>query len=373
MNDPIAIAGYGACTPFGSSWQETRSKLLNGSVAPSIETVHEQVTCLGRVATHCEESHPRYHELANQAIDDLKDGVTIQSGASLGVVASTSKGETGNGKPDSITGLGNPGVWCARLAERFGSQTTVSSPNTACATGLTATIQGARMIDDGDVHQAMIVATESCFIPLLLAGYRSLGVLCDRQGMRPFHPDRSGFALSEGAGSMYLVDPEFAKDNNLEVLGYITGWGESCDALHMTKMDAEGRQLDRAIQLSLERSGITRQDVDLVHAHLTTTEANDHTEKQLLSDWGGRPILQGIKPALGHSIGAAGLLELIASVDTLNSGDAFPLPTTRREDLPNKSLAPNNYDSDSAEWGVTWNMGFGGHNAAVTIRKTAQN
>jgi 3-oxoacyl-[acyl-carrier-protein] synthase II len=247
----------------------------------------------------------------------------------------------------------------------------IASPNTACATGLTALIQGSRWILDGAVDEVLVAATESCFDPVLLAGYQQLGVFCDENGMRPFHPNRSGFALGEAAAALHLADGEYAQSRGLEARATIEGWGETADAHHMTQMDKEGRALRRALNRALEQANQKSEKVDLLHAHLTTTETNDVTERTLLEDWSGQPLLQAIKPSLGHTIGAAGLLEAIATVDVLRKGKPFPLPTARPEDVPDAIEWPDPSKSVDAETGATWNMGFGGHNAALLLRSQA--
>lgn len=363
---PTRVLGYGACTPLGSTWTETQRALRNGRTAGREESVHGQPTRLSRVDEPVEGS-PRFHHLALAALEDLRKRGNLDAEEPAGLVACTSKGALGKADESILTGPANPGIWAGRLADELPAVKRVSSPNTACATGLTGLVQGARWIADGELEHVVVVASESCFHPLLLAGYRQLGVLCDADGMRPFHPDRSGFALGEAAAAVHLASPDFAESRDRDARGSIAGWGETCDAHHMTQMDEEAAQVREAIDRALDVAELTREDVDLLHAHLTTTKTNDALERNLLADWPGRACLQAVKPSLGHTIGAAGLLEVIATLDVLVGGEPFPLPTVRDEDFPDESLHPDNADTTAPRWGVSWNMGFGGHNAAVVL------
>lgn len=369
----VNLICFGACTPLGTSWSETRTGLLEGEVAPKPESVHGRKTCLSRVNDPLPGSNrlPRYHRLALRAVEDLRDQVRFPENVPLGLVVSTSKGALGLNDPRTVTGPHNPGNCASAVGQRLKdcSISRISSPNTACATGLTALIQGARWIEDGEVQHALVISSESCFEPLLLAGYANLGVLCDEQGMRPFHPERTGFALAEAAGAVYLAKSSFACDNGLESLARLPGWGETCDAYHMTRMKAEGTQITRAIDRSLRQSGVKKRNVDLLHAHLTTTQANDRIERKLYSRWPKPVLLQGIKPALGHTIGAAGLLEVMATVEALNRERPFPLALDSNGKIPRpgQSIDEEVKTELNWEWGVSWNMGFGGHNAAVSI------
>lgn len=366
----VTIVGTGAITPLGATWSQTRRALLGGEVAPEGETIHDRPTRVSRVNQTFEGDQPRFAQLAQRALQDLPTSpLETEEGSPLGLVASTSKGGVGKASTSIVTGLQNPGLWASSLAGDVPrSIRKIGSPNTACATGLTALIQGSRWILDGTVDEVVIVATESCFHPVLLAGYQQLGVFCDEKGMRPFHPDRSGFALGEAAAAVHLADGEYAQSRDLDALATIEGWGETADAHHMTQMDKEGRALTRALNQALEQANQNSENVDLLHAHLTTTETNDVTERTLLENWSGHPLLQAIKPSLGHTIGAAGLLEAIATVDVLQKGRPFPLPTARPEDVPDVIEWPDPSESVGPETGVTWNMGFGGHNAALLLR-----
>lgn len=370
----IVITGYGACTPLGTDWKTTVKNLRAGKTGYQPEGLNGRTTCFGRIeAISDTSSDPRYVQLAEEALDDLRTIVSFPDSEPLGLVATSSKGELGQPDADPVSGTGNPGVWSAKLAEEIPGTQHIATPNTACATGLSALIHAARWLEDGLVEQALVVASESCFHPLLLAGYQNLKVFCDENGMRPFHPERSGFALGEGAAALHLTTESFRNRHGLERKGQLTGWGETCDAHHMTQMKTDGSEVSRAIAAGLSMAETAPEAVDLLHAHLTTTDTNDTMEAKLLENWTDRPILQAIKPSLGHTIGAAGLLEVIATLEVLAGGEPFPLPTTNRKYLPNPDHHPDGTDPEELDVGLTWNMGFGGHNAAAVLHSNNSN
>lgn len=367
----VRIVGMGACTPLGTSWSRTRKSLLAGETAPERETIHDQLTQTSRVDESFEGNRPRFVELARRSLEDLSTNPLRTEGPPIGLVASTSKGGFGQADRSIVTGPQNPGLWAGELIEEpIRKIRKIGSPNTACATGVTALIQGTRWILDRDVKEVVVVASESCFHPLLLAGYQQLGVFCDQNGMRPFHPERSGFALGEAAAAVHLADESYAHNRGLNSLATIEGWGETADAHHMTQMDPEARAIRHALNRALEQADREPKNVDLLHAHLTTTETNDATEYNFLQDWPGQPILQAVKPSLGHTIGAAGLLEAIATVDVLQNGKVFPIPRVRPKDVPRSVNLPDRPDTIDAQSGLTWNMGFGGHNAALVLQSS---
>lgn len=360
----VGVVGMDAVTSLGTSWAETKRRLRDGDTGPEPETVHGQPTRVGRVDTPPPEndSTPRYHQLARMALVNLIERWETFPDRPLGLVAATSKGGLGKFDVSSVMDLHNPGIWAGQLSTAFPEVARVSSPNTACATGLTALIQASRWIAHGEIDHALVVTAESCFEPLLLGGYRNMKALCDERGMKPFHPERDGFALSEGAAVMYLWGDQLIESHPSQVSGYVTGWGETNDAHHITNLHPEGRGLNHAIDRCLETRSITRDEVDLLHAHLTTTPSNDDVEKQIINEWPGEPSLQGIKPALGHSIGASGLIEAIATVDVIDGEAPFPLSNCREKDRPVTGTR-----SEQFQRGLTWNMGFGGHNAVALI------
>ncbi|MFB6347273.1 MAG: beta-ketoacyl synthase N-terminal-like domain-containing protein [bacterium] len=285
----------------------------------------------------------------------------------LGIVAATSKGELGKWDVGTVCHLENPGIWSGTVSQCFPLETLTASPNTACATGLTSLIHASRWIAHGTVDHALVICSESSFLPLLTAGYANMGVLCDEDGMLPFDSDRTGFALAEGSAVVYLATDDVKNKLEVESRGQILGWMETSDAHHITNMDEEGRVLTRTIQGSVDRAGIARENVDLLHAHLTTTEMNDRIELNILQSWEPPALLQGIKPALGHTIGAAGLIEAIGTLDVLRHKEPFPITHLERQKIPSNLTLAKGWD-EPLNYGVTWNSGFGGHNASLALR-----
>jgi 3-oxoacyl-(acyl-carrier-protein) synthase len=367
MSSSVAVVDFEAVTSLGLDWSSTRGALMEGKDGTESETIHDQSTRVGRVDMETEDNPrvPRYHRLARRCLVTMIERWDPFPDRSLGLVAATSTGGLGTVDVRSVVSLHNPGIWAGQLSKAFPSVKRVSAPNSACATGPTALIQASRWIRHGEVDQAIVVGAESCFNPLLTAGYRNMKALCGKSGMRPFHPDRDGFALSEGAAAVYLWGGDLIDEAPDRVKGHVRGWGETSDAHHITNLHPEGRGLNHAIDRTLDQADLERADVDLCHAHLTTTADNDRVEYDILDQWPGEPCLQGVKPALGHTIGAAGLLEAIATLDVLRNGEPFPIVNGSKKHFPVPVEVRN-----SLRRGLTWNMGFGGHNAALLIEST---
>jgi len=361
---PVGIVAMEAVTSLGLSWNHTRSQLLEGTTGLERDTINDRETLVGKapLSSSNRTRIPRYHQLASHALVNLLESEEELPPQPLGIVAASSKGGMGTLDVRDVVNLHNPGIWSATIASCFPQKTITSSPTTACATGLTSLIQGARWIRHGELDHVVVIVSESSFLPLLVGGYQNMNALCGRNGMRPFSPKRDGFALAEGAGVMYLQAQTLISDRDEPAIGYVEGWGETNDARHMTGMDRDGRGLRAAVQHALNDAETSLKSMDFVHCHLTTTEQNDDVERRILNEYGAQIWMQGIKPALGHSVGAAGLIEAISTLDVLHHDEAFPIVN-----CPENRLPASSDGSLENRRAITWNMGFGGHNAAVIL------
>jgi 3-oxoacyl-[acyl-carrier-protein] synthase II len=303
----VAISGVGMVTPLGAGAQETWESLLAGRfildhsrAAFEIDggqecppyRVNRLAICAAREAIAEAEWSGR--ELA-------EDGAALVVGTSKGPVEGWLSGAAGG---VDLAGIGEVAAEVARaVGLGCGPRMTISA---ACASGLEALIRGVTMIRWGEAERVLVVAAESSLHPLFLGSFARLGVLPGAGvGCRPFDETREGFLMSEAAAAVCLE----------------RGGGGICiervamggDATHLTGGDTEGRTMRRLL-----RSVIDHRAVDLVHAHGTGTVANDATElaaiEAALPESRDRPILYSHKGALGHSLGAAGLVAVVISV-----------------------------------------------------------
>jgi len=191
---------------------------------------------------------------------------------------------------------------------------------------------------------------------------------------RPFDKLRDGFILGEGAGMLVLEDLEHARRRGTHIYAEILGFGMTCDAYHMTAPEPSGRQAARAIQLALKDAGVKPQDIDYINAHGTSTPLNDKTEtlviKQVFGQDAYKIPVSATKSMIGHLIGAAGAVELIATILAM---EHQTIPPTTNYEVPDPECdldyVPNVSRKATIDIALKNSFGFGGKNSALVIRK----
>jgi len=217
--------------------------------------------------------------------------------------------------------------------------------------------------------------SEAPITPFVVAGYRKLGALSPGLGdprtlSRPFDRARDGFVVGEGAGILVLEERDRAIARGARILAEVAGFGQTCDAGHLTDPDETGAGPARAVRLALEDAGLGPSDIGYVNAHATSTPAGDIAELRALAAAGlsGVPI-SSTKALHGHALGAAGGIEAVAALMALVRG---VLPGGGNLDDPETDppadliTSPRRADVDAV---VSNSFGFGGHNAAVVFRR----
>jgi 3-oxoacyl-[acyl-carrier-protein] synthase II len=245
-----------------------------------------------------------------------------------------------------------------------GSGTVVSA---ACASGSVAVALAAQRIQAGLANSAVIVACDSVS-EFVLAGFHSLMAL-DPQGARPFDQSRQGLSLGDGAACMVLLNAEYAREQAIPILAGVAGWGLSDDANHITGPAQDGSGLADAIHEALKRAGTSAGEIALISAHGTGTLYNDAMEMQAFKRVFSSPVpVYGIKGAIGHTLGAAGLIEVGMAAHALRQGSIPPTVGLLEPDpaaLGWVSLQPREVHGAAA---LCVNAGFGGINAAICLR-----
>ena len=250
------------------------------------------------------------------------------------------------------------------IAGKLGLRGPVSTISAACASGTMAIIQGVHRLIMGDAKTVAVIGID-ILSRFVLAGFASLNAL-SHQPCRPFDLRRDGLSLGEGAGFMLLCTQEEAQRRNWPVLARITGWGAACDAIHITAPDREARGLITAIK---KATGNCRRQVGAINAHGTGTRYNDAMEIYAFTSlWGKKiPPFHSVKGGIGHCLGAAGVIEAVLSVESLNRGLIPPsigLTTPESGIGPISGQRALSLDCPSI---LSCNSGFGGINASIFV------
>jgi 3-oxoacyl-[acyl-carrier-protein] synthase II len=248
----------------------------------------------------------------------------------------------------------------------------------ACAAGADAIGTAVRMIRCGDVDAAVAGGADACITPLTEVAHMKIGAVSPTGISRPFDIRRDGFVLGEGAGLLALEEASVAEQRGAEVLGEILGYGATTDACHITAPAPGGEQAARAIELALADAGVAPEEVAYINAHGTSTPLNDKVETQAIKTalrGAAKQIpISSMKSVAGHTMGAAGALEAITTVEALRRRWAPPTVGLEQQDPeldldyvpgnPRLLLAGANGNRLTA---LSNSFGFGGHNAVLCV------
>ncbi|MDB3973194.1 beta-ketoacyl-ACP synthase II [Alphaproteobacteria bacterium] len=250
-----------------------------------------------------------------------------------------------------------------------------SSPVTACATGTHAIGDSFTLIKNGKADLMVCGGAEAAICPIGIAGFSAARALCDtfndnpHKGSRPWDKDRSGFVMGEGAGVLILEELEHAKKRNAKIYGEVKGYGLSGDAFHITKPSEDGSGGLRAMQMALKESKLLSDEINYINAHGTSTPVGDMIELSAVEKLFGSNknlFMSSNKSAIGHLLGAAGAVEAVFSLKSIENKT---LPPTLNLDNPDTStkinLIPHESISEPIDNLISNSFGFGGTNASL--------
>ena len=249
---------------------------------------------------------------------------------------------------------------------------------TACATSTHAIGEAYRAIKHGYADAIIAGGSEAAIIPVGIAGFANAKALSRSEDPKyaslPFNANRGGFVMAEGAGMLVLEEYEHAVARGAEIIAEVCGYGNTCDAHHVTAPRPDGVTQAAAIRQSLDEAGYTSDDVLYINAHGTGTALNDVAEtaafKLALGEDAYKAHISSTKGSTGHMLGAAGAVEAIASVLALKNG--IVPPTANLDDIePECDLdyTPNKPVEAQLTIAISDSLGFGGHNGCVAFRK----
>ena len=249
---------------------------------------------------------------------------------------------------------------------------------TACATSTHAIGEAFRAIKYGHADAIIAGGSEAAILPLAIAGFANAKALSRAEDPKyaslPFNRNRGGFVMAEGAAMLILEEYEHAKSRGAKILGEICGYGNTCDAHHVTAPRPDGVTQSAAIRQALEEAGYTSDDLIYINAHGTGTALNDVSEtaafKLALGEAAYKAHISSTKGSTGHMLGAAGAIEAVASVLALKNG--IVPPTVNLDDIdPECDLdyTPNKPVKADLTLALSDSLGFGGHNGCLAFRK----
>ncbi|HEX7021729.1 MAG TPA: beta-ketoacyl-ACP synthase II [Trueperaceae bacterium] len=265
------------------------------------------------------------------------------------------------------------------VAMRYNLLGPSSTVVTACATGSGSVGEAFRTIQRGEADIMLTGGSEACVTPMGIGGFAVMKALSTRNdspetASRPFTASRDGFVAGEGAGILVLEEYEHARRRGARIYAEVTGFATSADAHHVTAPAPGGAGAVRCMNWALKSAGVSPEQVGYINAHGTSTPANDLNEtlalKAVFGDAKAVPPVSSTKSMTGHTLGAAGGIEAIASVQALHS---CVLPPTRNYFDPDPELdldyIPNEAREKKVDVVLSTNFAFGGQNAALVFQR----
>lgn len=405
----VVVTGLGAITPIGndvaSFWQGLRDKKVGIAPITYFDTTDYKAKLAGEVkdfdpkkymdpkAARRMEPFSQYAvAAAGEAIaqagldmekeDPFRVGTSIGSGiGSLQAMEREHKKMLEKG-PNRVNPLLVPmmisNMAVGNVAMHYGLKGKSINVVTACATGTNSIGEAFRSIQYGEADVMVAGGTESAITPLGMAGFAALTALSTNDdpetASRPFDKDRDGFVMGEGAGIVVLESLEHAQKRGAKILAEVVGYGGSNDAFHITSPAEDGSGAAYAMEMALKDAGIAPEKIDYINAHGTSTHHNDLFEtmavKKALGDHAYKVKINSTKSMIGHLLGAAGGVEFIACVKSIEdgfvhataglkeAGEGCDLDYTMGEGVPM-----------DIHYALTNSLGFGGVNASLVIKK----
>lgn len=324
-------------------------------------------------------------EMANLNIeDDNNIGVYIGNGIGGFEVAEVNLEKLFERGPRAISPLTIPLLIGNEAAGNISLIHNLKGPchtiQTACASATDAIGTAFLAIRSGLIDAAVTGGCEAAITKLSLAGFSRLHALSashnedPQKASCPFDKNRDGFTMGEGAGILVLESEESAKKRNAKIYGEILGYGASCDAFHITAPNPSGEGAAIAMKRAIEMSGLKTTDINYINAHGTSTKANDVMEtnaiKLVFQDYAKEIKISSTKSMTSHLIGAAGAVEAIICVKSIEEG--FYPPTINyntKDDECDLNYIPNKGIEGNIDYALSESLGFGGHNGVLVFGK----
>lgn len=413
MNDRrVVITGIGAVSPLGndltSTWEAMKAGKSGIGLIQQMDTTEYPVKIGGEVKdfdpkpfyTDPKDARraDRYTNLAMaaskmavehsgldpEAVDKTRVGVMVGSGiGGLGTLEREHK-KLLERSPSKVSPFVIPMMISNIASGMISMEYGFGGPNmaivTACATSNHNIGEAWRMIKFGDADAFIAGGAEGTILPMGLGGFANMRALSTRNddpqsASRPFDIGRDGFVMGEGAGVVIIEELEHAKKRGATIYAELGGYGVSADAYHLSAPSPDGTGPCRAMHMALKHAGLNKEDVDYVNAHGTSTPLGDISETQAIKLAFGahakdKLLVSSTKSMTGHLLGAAGGIELLASVMAIREGIIPPTINLHEQD-PECDLdyCANVAREHTVNAALSNSFGFGGHNATLLVKK----
>ncbi len=409
MRNRVVVTGMGAITPIGNSvdefWNGLKEKKVGIGPISVFDTTDYKVKLAAEVKGFEGKNYmdpktakrmERFSQFAvaasKEALEDAginmekeepyRVGVCIGSGiGSLQSIEREYKKLLDKG-PNRVNPLLVPlmigNMAAGNVAIQFGLKGKCFNVVTACATGTHSIGEAFRSIQYGEADVMVAGGTEASITPLSIAGFAALTALSTSEdplrASIPFDRERNGFVMGEGAGVVVLESLEHAKARGAKIYGELVGYGATCDAYHITSPAENGSGAAKAMEVAIEDAGIKPEEIDYVNAHGTGTHHNDLFEtkaiKLALGQHAYEVSINSTKSMVGHLLGAAGGVEFITCVKSIEEGFVHATVGLETEDED----CDLNYTKGEGvhreiQYAISNSLGFGGHNASLVVKK----
>ncbi|MBQ1815455.1 MAG: beta-ketoacyl-ACP synthase II [Ruminococcus sp.] len=408
MSRRVVVTGLGAISPVGNDVPTMWKNMIDGVCGideiTAFDTSDLKVHIAGTVKGFEPEKYFEKREAkkldiycqyaiaaAQEAVDDSKILGTIDEnrfgvyiGAGIGGLNTFVNNTIGleNGGPRKVSPFFIPmmigNIATGNVAIRFKAKGVSLSVMSACATGTNSIGEAFHAIKDGYADAIIAGGAEAVVAPLTIAGFQNMKALSTnpdpKKASRPFDKDRDGFVMGEGAGMLILEEYEHAVARGAKIYAEFCGYGNTCDAHHVTAPDSEGAGLARAIKIAFDEANVPDDAQIYINAHGTSTHLNDLTEtmaiKTALGEKAYDASISSTKSMTGHMLGATGAIEAIAAIKAI---DESIIPPTINLDEPDEGLdlnyTPKTAVKREVNVAASTNLGFGGHDACVVFKK----
>lgn len=409
MSRRVVVTGLGAITPIGNNVEEFWNGLKEKKVGIGPITYFDTADYKAKLAGEVKDFDPKQYMdpkaakrmekfcqfavcAAKEAIEDaglnmeqedpFRVGVSVGSG--IGSLQSVEReySKMLQKGPNRVNPLLVPlmisNMAAGNVSIQFGMKGKCINVVTACATGTHSIGEAFRTIQYGDADVMIAGGTEASITPIGVAGFTALTALSTSEDpMRasiPFDKDRNGFVMGEGAGIVVLESLEHAQARGAKIYAELAGYGATGDAYHITSPAEDGSGAAKAMEMAIADAGLKPEDVDYINAHGTSTHHNDLFEtkaiKLALGEHAEKVKINSTKSMVGHLLGAAGGVEFITCVKSIEEGFVHATAGLQEED-PECDLDYTKGEgvSMNVNCALSNSLGFGGHNATLLVKK----